>query len=120
MKYNPGHGLLSIVFDDKSLVSTPPSVTSAVRYPSVPAGLIIQCVKLSAIPDNDLSCQSANGFSAAACHHNDSSASTSFFGRYSASNVRNNSFGRARLTDNSTSHTSISGNRLISSISPSC
>ena len=40
MKYSPETFLASRVFEESSSVSTPPFVTSAVRKPSVPAGLI--------------------------------------------------------------------------------
>ena len=39
MKYRSGTVLLIIVFDDSASVSMPPSVTSAVRYPSDPFGV---------------------------------------------------------------------------------
>jgi hypothetical protein len=42
IKNKPGYFLTIIVFDDNSLVFTPPKVTSAVLYPSDPAGLISQ------------------------------------------------------------------------------
>ena len=42
IKYKPFIDLVSKVFDDNSFVSTPPIVTSAVLYPSLPEGLTDQ------------------------------------------------------------------------------
>src|SRR5580698_9015075 len=39
MKYSPGTLRLCIVLASSSAVSTPPAVTSALAYPSVPAGV---------------------------------------------------------------------------------
>jgi len=45
MKNNPGCFFDIIVLEESSSVSTPPLVTSAVLYPSVPMGLSLQLLK---------------------------------------------------------------------------
>src|SRR5690242_2726678 len=48
IKNNPGTSRLSMVFAESSSVSTPPTVTSAFSYPSVPEGAIVHpCTRCS-------------------------------------------------------------------------
>src|SRR5450432_3657200 len=65
IKYSPGAFLASIVFDESSSVSTPPAVTSAFSYPSLPAGFTRHRCNPSEMASISRSPSAASGFDGA-------------------------------------------------------